>query len=336
MSILKKERKRSKNAGRFNGSGFIQLFTFFGYLFFLVPCWRAVKFAVYLNFMNKLLALFLLLFFLGANHIGAQSLSVYQNDYKAGKFENLGKRLDSLQRCCPSYNQSDPDAWTFLYANTKMKLGKFSEAKGMYESIGFKPEDYPLNYGICLIKNNLFEEAFKQLNDYYSSHEEDYKATYWLGESYYHLQKPKEAIRVLQRAVDAFPEDPDAYYLMGIIYSEKGDYEKSFLFFQAAYDTKPTFFEAKFNMGMAKYYAQQMEAAEEVFSELALEKIKNLPEVLMILGEIRYRLHDEEGACEYWKEADGYGHPEAKEQYNKVCIDKKGNAKFHKKSFVSF
>jgi len=285
--------------------------------------------------MNRIFIL-CLTFIAIANSLIAQNLSVCQNEYKAGRFESLNKRLDSLQKCCPNHNQSDPDAWTFLAANTKMKLGKFSDAKSMYERIGFKPEDYPLNYGICLIKNNLFEEAFKQLNDYYSGHEEDYKATYWLGECYYHLQKPKEALRILQRAVDAFPEDPDAYYLMGIIYTERGDYEKSFLFFQAAFDTRPTLLEAKFNMGMAKYYAQQLDAAEEIFSELALEKIKNLPELLMILGEIRYRLHDEEGACEYWKEADGYGHPEAKEQYNRVCIDKKGNAKFRKKSFVSF
>lgn len=248
----------------------------------------------------------------------------------------VAKSLDSLSKCCPSFNQSDPDSWSFLYANSKMKTGKFSEAKALYEAISFKPEEYPLHYGICLMKNNLFEEAFKQLNGYYAGHEEDYKATYWLGECYYYLQKPKEALRILQRAIDAFPEDPEAYYLMGIIYTERSDYEKSFLYFQAAYDTKPTLLEAKFNMGMAKYYAQQLEAAEEIFSELALEKTNNIADILMLLGEIRYRLHDEEGACGYWKEADSYGQAEAKEQYARVCIDKKGNAKFHKKSFVSF
>ena len=150
------------------------------------------------------------------------------------------------------------------------------------------------------------------------------------------MQKPKEALRVLQKAVDSFPDDPDAFYLMGIIHTEKGDYEKAFIYFQAAYDTKNTLLDAKFNMGLTKFYAQQLESAEEILSELALEKTPLIPEVLALLGEIRYRLHDEEGACEYWKEAINYGNEESKENHQKVCFDKKGGPKFKKKSFVSF
>jgi tetratricopeptide (TPR) repeat protein len=309
--------------------------SFISIFFFLPESLINFTFAVYLDSMKKKLV-WLFVLFICALGIQAQNLSFFQDQYKSSKFQTLGNALDSLRKCCPTYNQVDPDGWAYLSANTKMKLGKFQEAKSFYESIGFQPEDYSLNYGICLLKNNLFDEAFKQLNGYYVGHEEEYRAIYWLGECYYYLQKPKEALRVLQRAIDAFPEDPEAYYLMGIIYTERGDYEKSFLYFQAAFDTKPSLLEAKFNMGMAKYYAQQLEAAEEIFSELALEKTKNLPDILMILGEIRYKQHDEEGACEYWKEADGYGNVEAKEQYNRVCIDKKGNVRFHKKSFVSF
>jgi tetratricopeptide (TPR) repeat protein len=266
----------------------------------------------------------------------AQSLPQYKDLYKAEKFSVVAHDVDSLFKCCPQIVAGKEDEWHFLLANAQMKIKAFDKAKSHYEAIGFKPEEYGLNYGICLLKNQLFEPALPVLTDYYNNHQEEYKAIYWLGECYYYLQKPKDALRILQRAVDSYPEDPDAYYLMGIIHTERGEYEKSFIYFQAAYDTKPTLLAAKFNMGMAKYYAQQMEAAEEIFSELALEKPENLAEVLMLLGEIRYRFHDEEGACEYWKESSNYGNDEAKGSYQKVCIDKKGNPKFVKKSFISF
>lgn len=266
----------------------------------------------------------------------AQSLPQYKDLYKAEKFSVVAHDVDSLFKCCPQTVAGKEDEWHFLLANAQMKIKAFDKAKSHYEAIGFKPEEYGLNYGICLLKNQLFEPALPVLTDYYNNHQEEYKAIYWLGECYYYLQKPKDALRILQRAIDSYPEDPDAYYLMGIIHTERGEYEKSFIYFQAAYDTKPTLLAAKFNMGMAKYYAQQMEAAEEIFSELALEKPENLAEVLMLLGEIRYRFHDEEGACEYWKESSNYGNDEAKGSYQKVCIDKKGNPKFVKKSFISF
>jgi hypothetical protein len=125
--------------------------------------------------MNKKLGVLFLLF-VCAWGSQAQSLSFYQGEYKSGKFESISKALDSLKKCCPAYAQADPDGWSYLLANTKMKLGKFQEAKSVYETIGFQPDDYSLNYGICLLKNNLFDEAFKHLNGYYSGHEEEYRA----------------------------------------------------------------------------------------------------------------------------------------------------------------
>ena len=266
----------------------------------------------------------------------SQKLVEYQTLYAQEKFAQVAKDVDSLLKCCPTQMGGQMDDWNFLLANAQMKVGKFTDAKSHYESISYHTETYPLHYGICLLKNQLFELAFAQLNDYYLNHSEEYKAIYWLGECYYYMQKPKEALRVLQKAVDSFPDDPDAFYLMGIIHTERGDYEKAFIDFQAAYDTRNTLLDAKFNMGLTKFYAQQLESAEEILSELALEKTPLLPEVLALLGEIRYRLHDEEGACEYWKEAINYGNEESKENHQKVCFDKKGSPKFKKKSFVSF
>jgi tetratricopeptide (TPR) repeat protein len=265
-----------------------------------------------------------------------QKLVEYQTLYAQEKFGPVAQAVDSILKCCGTQISGQIDDWRFLLANAQMKIGRFAEAKTHYESISYHNDNYPLNYGICLLKNQLFELAFAQLNDYYLNHGEEYKAIYWLGECYYYMQKPKEALRVLQKAVDSFPDDPDAFYLMGIIHTEKGDYEKAFIYFQAAYDTKNTLLDAKFNMGLTKFYAQQLESAEEILSELALEKTPLIPEVLALLGEIRYRLHDEEGACEYWKEAINYGNEESKENHQKVCFDKKGGPKFKKKSFVSF
>jgi tetratricopeptide (TPR) repeat protein len=282
---------------------------------------------------NKWLMGFLLIC---ANLAQSQSLSQFQERYKAEKYTGLGHDIDSIFQCCAQQVAGKEDDWHFLAANAYMKTKGFEKAKAHYESIGFKPEEYALNYGICLLRNQQIEAAFPYLNDYYNNHQDDYKAIYWLGECFYYQQKPKDALRILQRAVDSFSDDPDAYYLMGIIHTERNEFEKAFIYFQAAYDIRPTLLPAKFNMGMAKYYAQQMESAEEIFSELALEKPDNLSEVLMLLGEIRYRFHDEEGACEYWKESTNYGSEEAKASYQKVCIDKKGNPKFIKKSFISF
>ena len=284
--------------------------------------------------MRKLILI--LSIFLMTSSSWGQKLVEYQTLYAQEKFGPVAQAVDSILKCCGTQISGQIDDWRFLLANAQMKIGRFAEAKTHYESISYHNDNYPLNYGICLLKNQLFELAFAQLNDYYLNHGEEYKAIYWLGECYYHMQKPKEALRVLQKAVDSFPDDPDAFYLMGIIHTEKGDYEKAFIYFQAAYDTKNTLLDAKFNMGLTKFYAQQLESAEEILSELALEKTPLIPEVLALLGEIRYRLHDEEGACEYWKEAINYGNEESKENHQKVCFDKKGGPKFKKKSFVSF
>ncbi len=284
--------------------------------------------------MRKLILI--LSIFLMTSSSWGQKLVEYQTLYAQEKFGPVAQAVDSILKCCGTQISSQIDDWRFLLANAQMKIGRFAEAKTHYESISYHNDNYPLNYGICLLKNQLFELAFAQLNDYYLNHGEEYKAIYWLGECYYYMQKPKEALRVLQKAVDSFPDDPDAFYLMGIIHTEKGDYEKAFIYFQAAYDTKNTLLDAKFNMGLTKFYAQQLESAEEILSELALEKTPLIPEVLALLGEIRYRLHDEEGACEYWKEAINYGNEESKENHQKVCFDKKGGPKFKKKSFVSF
>jgi tetratricopeptide (TPR) repeat protein len=270
----------------------------------------------------------------------AQDLTSLKLEYNNGNFAFVAAKADSLISCCSNPNTETEMRW--VCANALSKLGKFNDAFKHYEFIeasmnkSLIPEDLELNMGICLLKNLQVDLAYLHLKQYYTEHKLDYKAQYWYAECLYRKGEVKLAQEILIAAVSTFPDDPDAYYLLGIIATEKDQFEKAYLYFQTAFDIKPNLYSAKFNMGISKFYAHQLDAAEEIMAELALEDSPMTADVLSVLGEIRFRQHDDEGACEYWKQAEKAGVAEAKENYQKICVDKKGNPRFVKRSFVAF
>jgi tetratricopeptide (TPR) repeat protein len=219
------------------------------------------------------------------------------------------------------------------------KLGDYSNALEDYDRSkisGYKGDDIYLNRGICKISLNLFEPAKLDLVTYVERNEDDPKGYYWLATLEYMQMEHKACLRYIDEAIWRDSTYAAAYYLRAANYAEQKKLNFALEDFEMAFSLDPKLFRAKMNMAVILMDMGQYKNAVELFSEVRLEDIDFISEVLCFRGEALYNLHDMEGACGDWVEAAHLGDPDAEANYKRLCVDKHDKPRFKRRNYMQF
>jgi tetratricopeptide (TPR) repeat protein len=230
-----------------------------------------------------------------------------------------------------------PEAY-YCRANAHHKLGHFSEALEDYDRArinGFSDEELYLHRGICKISLMMYEPARMDLLQYLELKPDDAPTYYWLATLEYMNMENKASLRYLEETLTIDSTYADAYYLRAANMAEMNRSNLALEDFQLALQYNPKLLRAKFNIAVLLIGMGQFENALELLSELQLENVDFLSEVLYYRGEALYYMHDMEGACTDWKESAQMGDRDAQQNLRKVCGEK-GKLKSKKRTYFAF
>ena len=254
-------------------------------------------------------------------------------EYKRGKIEESYSIVNEIV-------EARPTAEAFmLRADCLHKMGEFNAALEDYDRArinGYDGELLMLNRGICKTSLGLYEEAKQDLVTFMQDHTNDARPYYWIGSIEYMMEEPKSAMRYLDQAIYLDSSYAEAYYLRGAAFADMGKTLAAFEDFKACYDMRPDMLRAKMYMATLLMDIGNYQQASEMLSELRLENIDFVAEVLYYRGHAFFNLHDLDGACNDWVEAAQLGDEDAEASYKKACRDKSGIPRLKRKSYIQF
>jgi len=264
---------------------------------------------------------------------GAQSpLLIAEQHYEAGRYEQA-----IAAATVAVGGESNAEAY-YCRANAHHKLGHFTEALDDYDRArinGYLNDDLYLHRGICKISLLMYESARIDLMHYLEYHHDDSRSYYWLATIEYMNMENKSSLRYLDEALALDTAYADAYYLRAANMAELNKTNLALEDFQSALLHNPKLLRAKFHMAVLLIGMGQYDHALELLSELRLEDIDFVSEVLYYRGEVLYYLHDLDGACSDWNESAQLGDRDAQHNHKKVCAEK-GKLKNKKRTYFQF
>ena len=95
---------------------------------------------------------------------------------------------------------------------------------------------------------------------------------------------------MLQQAVAVYPENAEAYYILGNIFRQEEDYPRAIAAYQSAIRIKPDYSDAYFNLGFIYATKGMYQAAEEGFSQVVQLKPDYLGKALYNLAVVQQKL----------------------------------------------
>ncbi|MCC6599276.1 MAG: hypothetical protein IT223_01215 [Crocinitomicaceae bacterium] len=275
-----------------------------------------------------------ILFMLPLTAHGQTGIDPLYSMYKSGNYETAIQQADVFLKENPDH----PEALK-IKADCYQKMMEYDLALANYDRArlsGYKQSGIYLNRGICKLSMDMTEEARIDLVTYISKEPEDAKGYYWMGTLEYLNLDNKASLRYLNEALLLDSTYSDAYYLRAANYIE----QKKNLFamddFEMAYRFNPQLYRAKMNMAVILLDMGNYNASLELLSELQLEDIDFVAEVLYYRGETLFMMHDSEGACKDWKEAAVSGDRDAQENYQRLCLNREGKPRFKRRSYGQF
>jgi tetratricopeptide (TPR) repeat protein len=226
----------------------------------------------------------------------------------------------------------------YCRANAHHKLGHFTEALDDYDRArinGYSRDELYLYRGICKVSLMMYESARIDLMQHLEYNQDDPRSYYWLATIEYMNMENKSSLRYLDEALALDSAYADAYYLRAANMAELNKTNLALEDFQSALLCNPKLLRAKFHMAVLLIGMGQYEHALELLSELRLESIDFISEVLYYRGEVLYYLHDLDGACTDWNESAQLGDRDAQHNHKKVCAEK-GKLKNKKRTYFQF
>jgi tetratricopeptide (TPR) repeat protein len=263
----------------------------------------------------------------------AQSpLAIAEQHYESGRYEQaIAAATVALG------GENIADAY-YCRANSHHKLGHFTEALDDYDRArinGYGSDELYLHRGICKVSLMMYESARIDLMQHLEYHQEDPRSYYWLATIEYMNMENKSSLRYLDEALALDTAYADAYYLRAANMAELNKSNMALEDFQSALQFNPKLLRAKFHMAVLLIGMGQYEHALELLSELRLESVDFISEVLYYRGEVLYYLHDLDGACIDWSESAQLGDRDAQHNHKKVCAEK-GKLKNKKRTYFQF
>ena len=135
----------------------------------------------------------------------------------------------------------------------------------------------------ALFKQGNNAQALDKVNSYLANHPKDAKARFLLGLIYTEQNKSAEAIKVFTALTEDYPELPEPYNNLAVLYASQGQYEKARTALETAIRTHPSYAIAHENLGdiYAKLATQAYDKALQfdktnTTAQTKLELIKEL------------------------------------------------------------
>ena len=101
----------------------------------------------------------------------------------------------------------------------------------------------------ALLNQGQFAEALKQLDQHLAKNPQDAEARFTRGLALVRLNRGDEAIKVFADLTRDYPQLPEPYNNLAVLYAQQGDYEKARDALEAALATHPSYATAHENLG---------------------------------------------------------------------------------------
>jgi TolA-binding protein/ketosteroid isomerase-like protein len=135
----------------------------------------------------------------------------------------------------------------------------------------------------ALFKQGSYTQAQDKVSAYLSDHPKDAKARFLLGLIYTEQNKQAEAVKTFTGLTEDYPELPEPYNNLAVLYAAQGQYDKARSALEAAIRTHPSYATAHENLGdiYAKLATQAYDKALQLdknnaTAQTKLELIKEL------------------------------------------------------------
>jgi tetratricopeptide (TPR) repeat protein len=107
----------------------------------------------------------------------------------------------------------------------------------------------PLQEVSRLIKQGQFSQALEQADKYLAAKPKDAQARFLKGIALTEMNRPNDAIAVFQKLTEDFPELPEPYNNLAVIYAQQKQYDKAKGALEMAIRTHPSYATAHENLG---------------------------------------------------------------------------------------
>ncbi len=184
------------------------------------------------------------------------------------KSGNIDRAKEYLFKLINKY----PDSYVGhkLLAEVYEKDGKYDLAIDEYirtTEINNKDLKISLNLASLLNKVERPDDAITMLQDLLKKKPEYYDASNLLGEILYSNERYKEAINVYMSALRYHPGDYDLYYNLGMVCTMLNDFQRAKEFYKKAAEINSLLYNAKLSIGQIALIEGDLDEAEKYFKE---------------------------------------------------------------------
>lgn len=202
-------------------------------------------------------------------------------------------------------NENQADALQFLGLIEETK-GNLAEAQGLMEkSLSVNPNQPHVLNNLANLFHDIgeSEKAIELLKKALALQPGYWDAWYNLGKVNFDLERYDEAEPALIKARDNWPtQQPRAHTLLGSLFQNRGDFDRSNQNFLKALEINPNYFNALHNYGVSLKLQQRCTEALSIYDR-ALALKNNVPELFYNIANAHYELGDIPAAIEHYQKA---------------------------------
>ncbi len=122
-----------------------------------------------------------------------------------------------------------------------------------------------------------FKEALTYFREAVEASPDDTQAWFGLGNCFIGLEQPEEAIAAYREVIRTDPANANAYYNLGVYYRQLGRYEAAVATFEEALAVAADHIPSRFEMGEAFHQMGRAEAAKQAFADIVAQAPRFYP-----------------------------------------------------------
>jgi tetratricopeptide (TPR) repeat protein len=145
-----------------------------------------------------------------------------------------------------------------------------------------------------LFKEGQYSQAMDKVNDYLANKPKDAQALFLKGLIFTEQGRTKDAIRIFSALTEDYPELPEPYNNLAVLYASQGQYEQAKLELERAIRTHPSYATAHENLG--DIYAKMASEAYDRALQLDNRNTSTKTKLVMINDLSRDGAHDPESS----------------------------------------
>jgi len=188
------------------------------------------------------------------------------------------------------------------------KLAKIYEKEGgmrkaideYVKAVDLDKKDYDSYYRISYLLNELDkpDDAIIMLNSLLNKKPDYIDATMLLGDILCNQEMYKEALNVYTNGLKHTPNSYDLYYNMGIVYTMLNDFQNAKICYEKAATINSLLYHAYYNLGQINLIEMDLDEAEKYFTK-CLENEEQEPDAYYKLGKIYMLRGDHDNAVKF-------------------------------------